>query len=232
MNRRRFVQFSGCMLAAGMLTRGRAWAASESKAYPALPLFRRQGQPLQAKDLEPKVTYIFFYPYVGTPVFLIDLGMAVGPVRIKDGESERVWPGGVGPRRSIVAFSAICHHQLTRPSPAESLINYSPIAGDISQVPDRITCCTHDTVYDPAAGARVVDGPAESALTTILLQHDPAQDTLRAVGTAGVEVFQEFFRQYRVELLQEFGPGRAREEQNGPVPVLRLSEYSQGPITC
>lgn len=232
MNRRSFVKFSGCMLAMGLFSRKRSIAAEETKSYASVPLLDAQGQPLRAKSLQPKLTYLFFYPYVATPVFLIDLGLTAPPVRFTEDGKERTWPGGVGPTKSIVAFSAICHHQLTRPSPSESLINYSSTAGEISQAPGRITCCTHNSIYDPAAGAQVLDGPAETALTTILLEHDPAQDTLRAVGTAGVEVFREYFREYRVELLREFGPGRAREEQTGPVKVMRLSDYSSAPLAC
>ena len=229
MNRRRFIQMSGCALAAGLLARRSALAADPIKPYAPAPLVDSQGRPLRARDLEPGQSYLFFYPYVGTPVFLIDLGRAAPPVQFDDGGTQRDWAGGVGPKRSIVAFSAICQHNLSRPTPATSPITYSPAA---AQPSGRITCCAHSSVYDPAAGARVVSGPAESALTTVVLSYDPTDDSLRAVGTAGIEVFDDYFREYKADLMREFGPGKAREEQKGAVKVMLLREYSAELLTC
>jgi len=138
----------------------------------------------------------------------------------------------VGPKRSIVAFSAICQHELSRPTPSRSPITYSAIATPTAQGPGLITCCAHNAVYDPSAGARVVSGPAESALTSVVLSYDGADDSLRAVGTSGIEVYDDFFREFKAELMQESGPGQAREEQKGAARVMLLKEYSAELLTC
>ncbi len=232
MNRRTFIQMSGCALAAGLLARRSAVAAEAIKPYAVALLVDSQGRPLRTRALEPGQTYLFFYPYVGTPVFLIDLDRAAPPAQFDDNGFQRDWAGGVGPKRSIVAFSAICQHNLTRPTPSSSPITYSPPAAQAVQAPGLITCCAHNSVYDPAAGARVVSGPAESALTAVVLSHDPADDSLRAVGTAGIEVFDDYFREYKADLMREFGSGRARAAQTGAVKVMLLNTYSAELLTC
>ena len=78
----------------------------------------------------------------------------------------------------------------------------------------------------------MVSGPAERALTAVALSYDPADDSLRAVGTAGIEVFDDYFREYKADLMREFGPGKAREEQKGAVKVMLLREYSAELLTC
>ena len=69
---------------------------------------RHSGEAVSAGSLEVGETYLFQYPYVSTPCFLINLGRPVqasGPLKTRDGQSYR-WQGGTGPERSIVAFSA------------------------------------------------------------------------------------------------------------------------------
>jgi Rieske Fe-S protein len=243
MNRRNFIRISGCALAAGLLSPGCAMNAQAPvppasdlpvKPYNPCLLTHSQGEPWRAGTIEPRQTYFFFYPYAGTPVFLINLGRPVSPVRAAGQDNDRSpgGIGGVGPQRSIVAFSAICHHQLSRPSPKSSAINYSPEAGLVAGAKDLITCCAHNAVYDPAAGGRVVDGPGRSALTTVALRYDPADDTLRATGTAGIEVFESFFREQKRDLIQEFGPGKAREEQKDAVRVMRFKDYTAEQLMC
>ena len=57
---------------------------------------------------------IFHYPYAATPCFLLNLGRPLSlPAELKTAAAQPYrWPGGVGPQRSIVAYSAICAHQL------------------------------------------------------------------------------------------------------------------------
>ena len=60
--------------------------------------------PVRASSLTVGETYIFHYPYVTTPCFLIDLGRPVkanGSLLTRNKESYR-WPGGSGPNRSVV----------------------------------------------------------------------------------------------------------------------------------
>jgi hypothetical protein len=84
------------------------------------------GQTLLPEKLTVGKSYIFHYPYVTTPCFLIDLGVAAEPgeeLTTSDGNPYR-WSGGVGPGRSIVAFSAICAHRMSYPTRSVSFIDY------------------------------------------------------------------------------------------------------------
>ena len=136
-----------------------------------------------------------------------------------------------GSARDIVAYSAICAHKMTYPTRQVSFIGYrdspSPVAGK-GQV---ITCCSDRSVYDPAAGARVVSGPAPQPLATILLEHDAKSDEVFAVGTFGGEMFAEFFRKFEFRLQLEMGP-RARNAVEGTSVVRELEVYSTQWAKC
>ena len=78
----------------------------------------RNQEPMRASALEVGETYLFHYPFVTTPCFLIDLGRPVKGrknLETRDGD-HYYWPGGVGPKQSVVAFSAICAHKMSHPS--------------------------------------------------------------------------------------------------------------------
>jgi Rieske Fe-S protein len=45
-----------------------------------------------------------------------------------------------------------------------------------------IHCCAEHSEYDPAAGAKVMAGPAKQPLATILLDYDATTDELSATG--------------------------------------------------
>ena len=97
------------------------------KAYKKALLVKEDGSPLREEDLKPHNAYIFFYPYASTPCYLIDLGEEVKPVdvKLKDGKTYK-WQGGVGSKKGIVAYSAICAHQWSYPTKQYSFINYYP----------------------------------------------------------------------------------------------------------
>src|SRR5690606_7160076 len=119
------------------------------------------------------------------------------------------WSGGIGPQRSVVAFSAICAHKMTHPARQVSFINYrhSPATfrdsdyrtAERAQV---IYCCSEKSVYDATAGARVLGGPAPQPLATILLEQD-GDGTLYAVGTEGGALFDAFFERFSSRLSLE-----------------------------
>ena len=85
--------------------------------------------------------------------------------------------------------------------------------------------------YDPAAGARVVAGPAPQPLTAILLEHDPATDSLTAIGTVGGEVYDAFFRKYAFKLAMEYG-GRERDAVGGRVAVRPIEQVCRQQVRC
>lgn len=238
MDRREFVE--ACALgsgALGSLLASGAWAASAvARNHGRVLLVDELGEPLKAASLRRQVNYLFHYPFEATPVFLLDLGKAAQPVtlRTKDQQTYQ-WPGGVGPRRSLVAFSAICAHKLVYPTKELSFISFRKGAAINPQTPskgeDLIHCCADHSQYDPARGAQVLAGPAEQPLCAVLLEHDAKADTLTATGTLGGELFDDFFRKYEMKLSLEVGP-RARQTIAGRSTVRELDRYCRNPVRC
>jgi len=234
LKRRDFVQICAAS-AAGAALPGEAAVppTMQARLYRRVKLVDAQRQPVRIESLAAGANYVFDYPYEATPCFLLRLDRAVaGPVdlRTESGLAYR-WAGGIGVQKNVVAYSAICAHKMTYPTKAVSFIGYrngpSPVAG-----PGKvITCCSDRSVYDPAAGAKVVSGPAPQPLCTILLEHDPKTDELVAVGTFGGEMFAEFFRKYEFRLQLEQGP-RARNAVEGTAVVRELETYSTQWAKC
>jgi Rieske Fe-S protein len=76
-----------------------------------------------ARQLKPGEAFLFNYPYTASPVFLLAFEREVKPAELAPRTSSVTRrPAGVGPNRSIVAFSAICAHKLVYPTSAISFI--------------------------------------------------------------------------------------------------------------
>ena len=233
MKRRDFVRACAAAASGAALPTSTQAAALTARMYSRAKLVNAHGDPLRVAELTPGRNYVFDYPFASTPCFLLRLhepatnGM---DLRTESGSIYR-WAGGVGPARDLVAYSAICAHKMTYPTKQVSFIGYrdepSPAAGR-GRV---IACCSDRSVYDPAAGARVVSGPAPQPLATILLEHDPKSGELSAVGTFGGEMFAEFFRKYEFRLQLEQGP-RARNAVEGTAVVRELETYSTQWAKC
>jgi arsenite oxidase small subunit len=124
MQRREFIKVCAASAAAA--------AASELSAADAAPvLYGRaklvggNGAPLKAASLPADRNFIFHYPFSATPCFLLNLGRPARATRLATADKRGYdWKGGVGPRRSIVAYSAICAHQLAYPTKEISFISY------------------------------------------------------------------------------------------------------------
>ena len=234
MDRRRFVRVCSSGLAAAMVSpRLLAQEGSVEQRYHRVRLITRDGSPVKASSLQAGVAYIFHYPFQGTPCFLINLGKPAAGTVLKDASGQDYeWGGGVGEQRSIVAFSAICSHQLSYPSKQHSFINYEQGTSKVAGRSQVIVCCAHHSVYDPAKGAQVLSGPAPAPLASILLEHNKESEDLYAVGTLGSELFTDYFRAYKRELIQEFGRGVSRQEVAGAATVVPISEYTQEQIRC
>jgi Rieske Fe-S protein len=188
-----------------------AQPAGELMVAERVRLVDPDGQTLRPESLVTGQSYVFHYPYVTTPCFLIELGTPVEPgaeLTTEDGRPYR-WSGGVGPGRSIVAFSAICAHRMSYPTRNVSFIDYrhKPISGDGTgndwwsrgQV---IYCCSEGSVYDPSDGARVLAGPAPQPLAAVRLDYDAEQQALFATGIYGGNLLERFLTKFgfQVEL--------------------------------
>ncbi len=124
----------------------------------------------------------FNYPLRNEPNFLINVAPAPGR---SNGATNVV--GGVGPQKSIVAFSAICQH-LGCPAPA---IYYYP-PGLCPNTPGGrefyIHCTCHGSTYDPANAASNLTGPAVLPLPQVILEWNTSDDLIYATSVVGPPV--------------------------------------------
>jgi Rieske Fe-S protein len=210
------------------------------KRYHRVPLLDVHGRPLKPTDVKVGEEYIFYYPYVATPCFLLNLGTPTATqaeLRTEDGKRYS-WNGGAGPERSIVAFSAICAHRMSHPARDVSFINYrhAPTTfkrddGVQAKQARVIYCCSENSVYDPAQGGRVLGGPAKQPLAAIQLEQD-GDGRLYAVGTVGGELFERFFREFSSRLALELRTSDLRQLVAEKASVMPLAEYCRNQVLC
>ena len=233
MKRRDFVQLCAASATGAALPDSGQAAMLSARKYARVKLVDGRGEPLRIGSLAVGTTYVFDYPYAATPCFLLRLSqpLAGGILLRTEAGYTYLWEGGVGADKSVVAYSAICAHKMTYPTRQVSFIGYrddpSPVAG-----PGKvITCCSDRSVYNPAAGAKVVSGPAPQPLATILLEHDAKADELFAVGALGGEKFDDFFAKYAFRLQLEMG-NRSKASIDGTTVVRPLDNYSAQWAKC
>jgi Rieske Fe-S protein len=233
LERRKFLESCLAISATAALQALPALAQATPRLYERTRLVDIHGAPLKARSLTAETNYIFHYPFVSTPCFLLNLGrpaVAEASLRREDGTTY-AWNGGVGPRKAIVAFSAICAHKLAYPTREVSFIRYQPKRSATSDA-QVIHCCADHSVYDPASGGRVLAGPAPQPLAAILLEHDGASDELVALGTVGAEQFEPFFKKYEFKLAMEHGQAKAQKAIGATSVVRELAQYCKQTIQC
>lgn len=239
--RRDFVRSCVGLMALGLQGRARAGQLSGGKRYTPSRLVDVHGKPFNVDRLQAGETYLFHYPYVTTPCFLINLGQKVSPGKPLETESgERYqWPGGAGPDSSIVAFSAICAHKMTHPAKSVSFINYRPETIHYTNSQDQrargrhlIYCCSEKSVYDVRDGARVLGGPASQPLTAIGLEYDDSRQALTATGTFGGEMYERFFSEFRSRLQLEYQVTDVDAEAGAATVVRHIEDFSESLVLC
>jgi arsenite oxidase small subunit len=122
---------------------------AEARSYPSLRVVA-----LSRLGVNRAVT--FDYPLEGQSNVLVDLGGAV--------------PGGVGPKKSIVAFSALCQHM------------GCPVGYDRGR--RELVCPCHQSRYDPERLGSIIQGVATRALPRVHLE--VRSGAVYAVGVDGL----------------------------------------------
>lgn len=238
--RRNFLGHCSAGLALAYTVPSLVQAAKPATRYAPAALVDQDGKALAAADLEINREYIFHYPFQSTPCFLIKLDKpAVGGVTMQKADgSDYIWQGGAGEDQSVVAFSAICAHKLTHPSPMVSFIGYraQPVgfynqkSKAIEQRAGIIQCCSEHSIYDPADGARVMSGPAPQPLAAIELSEQDGQ--LVATGVYGGALFDKYFEQFGNRLMiQHEGDAYSAPVKNQTV-VMAGDQFSRNRIQC
>ena len=177
------------------------------KFFPWLLIVDSDANPILASEIpvnNPEIL-LFQYPMQGDITFLLNLGDENNnPVEIKpttvvipENGQTYTFPGGVGPYRSIVAYSAICQHLGCTPPemhfyppqymkanmPTPNFLPSEALQAAVqANAPGVIHCDCHGSTYDPYHGASVLTGPTVRPLPYVELYWDENTDYLYAVG--------------------------------------------------
>jgi len=211
-------------------------ASGELRPGERVRLVDDAGQRFRPEAMTVGRSYVFHYPYETTPCFLIDLGAPAEPgedLATSDGQTYR-WSGGVGPKRSIVAFSAICAHKMSYPTRSVSFIDYrhEPVSGNSTgdnwwnrgQV---IYCCSEGSVYDPRDGARVMAGPAPQPLAAVSLEFVEEDSALYATGVYGGAMLEQFLEKFGFQVALAHKTDDVWRPARESAIVWPLDEYSR-----
>lgn len=227
MDRRQFVEICAAT-AVALATSSRSALAEDVREFPAVKLVDANDAPLKASTLTTRQAYLFHYPFRAVPCFLINLGKASAKPQELSGESASyLWSGGAGSQHNLVSYIAICTHQLSYPNKATSVIRYAADGSELAETPGMIVCCAHGSVFDPAAGARKVSGPAEQPLIAVRLEVDPSDDSVSATGIAANDLIERFFKAYKIDFIAEYGPGGYRQPVEATAKTVLLDEFSE-----
>ncbi|QOP44569.1 Rieske 2Fe-2S domain-containing protein [Sulfurimonas sediminis] len=238
MDRRNFLKISGVggvmMALSPSIIRGKLYADDGRlfTAYEKVQLVDANGKALKATALKEEINYVFNYPFVGTPAILLDLGVQTQrDIKLFSEEGEEyIWKGGVGEKKSLVAYSAICSHQLAHPTPADSFLQYlqrgkTTIA--CKQKGGLVVCSSHLSAFDPSKGCKKVAGPAEQPLASIILEV-AEDDTLWVSAVLGPDKFHEYFKRYKTEMKKFYGGKRkAKKWVKEHAITVVLDEYTK-----
>jgi len=238
MDRRNFLKIagvSGAMIAVAPSTitgQLRADDGSLFIAYEKVQLVDADGAAIKASTLKKETNYVFNYPFIGTPSILLDLGEETAKditLKSEDGD-EYLWRGGIGTKRSIVAYSAICSHQLAHPTPEDSFVQYlarGKTTMACEQKGGIIVCSSHLSAFDTKRGCKQMAGPAEQALASIVIEI-AEDDTLWASAVLGPDKFHDYFKRYKPEMKKFYGGKRkAKKRVKDSALTVTLNEYTK-----
>lgn len=137
---------------ANAATQAKAAAGSSTAlAYPATAVGKVAGMPLNQ-------AVSFHYPDDSSLCYAIRMGTEV--------------PGGIGPNKDVVAYSAMCTHM------------GCPVVYDSDS--RTFKCGCHFSIFDPEQHGQMVCGQATENLPSIKLSYDAKTDTVRATGVDGL----------------------------------------------
>ncbi|ASJ75107.1 hypothetical protein [Granulosicoccus antarcticus] len=228
MDRRTFTSLCTALIAGAASTH--ANSGSQRIHYPTSRLIYEDDSSVTLASLQTGRAYIFGYPYLTTPCFLMRLG--------KSAPARGSWPGGLDTDQSVVAFSAICSHKMSHPAKPISHIAYRPEPivfhdsnGERQTRDGLVSCCSERSVYDPAAGGEVLSGPAPAPLAAIALSHDDSGN-LSATGSFGPDQYEQFLTKFGFRLAMEYGVTDVRQRAAERIVVVPAEEFSTQQVLC
>lgn len=232
LDRRQFTKLCSGLVsgAAGLHLATHANASDSHTPYPVTQLLFEDESPVTLESLESGVAYIFGYPYVTTPCFLVRLN--------RSAPAQGSWPGGLDSDHSVVAFSAICSHKMSHPAKPISHISYREKevtfydkSGKQQTREGIISCCSERSVYDPANAGEVLAGPAPVPLAAISLRNDE-KNQIFATGSFGDNQYERFLEKFGFRLAMEYGVTDIRRRSAEQSTVHRADTFSAQQVLC
>ena len=201
------------------------------KSYERVQLVDANGSPIKASALKKETNYVFNYPHVGTPTILLDLDDSTDKdVKLKSEDgNEYVWKSGVGAKRTIVAYSAICSHQMAHPTPDDTFIQYVQKDKKTASCSHGgvMVCSSHLSSFDVGKGCKNISGPAAEPLPSVVLEVAD-DDTIWAVAVLGPDKFHAYFKTFKPEMKKYYGGKRkAKKLVKDSAMTVTLTEYSK-----
>lgn len=228
MNRRYFGKLCGALMAGATSVGSRSSHALTP--YPSSRLIHADGSSVTLDSLDTGIAYIFGYPYVTTPCFLVRLS--------ESSPAKGSWPGGIDTDQTVVAFSAICSHKMSHPAKPISHIAYraKPVSfydstGQKRVQSDVISCCSERSVYDPVDGAKVLSGPAPVPLAAIELRVSNNNE-ITAEGSYGPDQYERFLNKFGFRLAMEYGVSDVRALSGESCEVIPADQFSSQQVLC
>ncbi len=159
LTRRDFMRLSGGGIAAGTASvTGLAAAAGHGVRQGGVTLPYPRVTLVAAREVQVGVPHGFAYPDPHSPCVLLRMGYPV--------------PGGIGPDTDLVAHSTMCTHM-------GCIVTYDAAARTLK-------CPCHFSIFDPEKGGQQVCGQATENLPRIVLEYQPADDSIAAVAVDGL----------------------------------------------
>lgn len=228
MRRREFNKVCGSLLAGAATLQPMSLA--KAQPFPRASLVYDDDSPVTIDSIEPGNSFVFSYPYVTTPCFILRLDHAA--------TKTDSWHGGVGDDGSVVAFSAICSHKMSHPAKPISHINFRQEEisfydrkGNKKQQSQLISCCSERSVYDPSNGAAVLSGPAPAPLAAISLDVNE-NGQLVATGSTGADQYEPFLKKFGFRLALEYGVTDVRARVGDKTIATMAQHFSSQQIRC
>ncbi len=217
----------------------------EPQTEEPLAFYISKDEILKTSQLPVGKAFLFYYPFVSTPAILINLGSQTRQIPNMEFAEHKIidrklimqktayqWSGGTGKAQNIVAFSAICPHDLIAASKEVNQFSYRHKKSGYYAPQDKvITCCAHGTAYDVQNGGVPVLGPAKKPLTAIKLNFERQTDSLLPNGIEGHNIFPSFWKKNRKTLKASFGKGY-KQEVKGRMQLTPLESFAQMTVRC
>jgi Rieske Fe-S protein len=167
-----------------------------------------RGETLEPGALKTGQSYVFHYPYVTTPCFLIDLGAPAEPgaeLTTSEGEAYR-WTGGVGRHKPMSGTGT---------------------SNDWWKRGQVIYCCSEGSVYDARDGGRVLGGPAPQPLAAVSLEYADDDKALFATGIYGGDMLESFLSKFGFQVSLSHKRDDIWQPATKTATVWPMNEYSR-----